>query len=67
MQRLESFTAHKLRNLVKVFFSMSKQQLMDFIVAVKKDESLKAQLKDAQPEEILRIAHLLSLGYTRKI
>ncbi|NEO22994.1 MULTISPECIES: Nif11-like leader peptide family natural product precursor [unclassified Moorena] len=46
---------------------MSKQQLMDFIVAVKKDESLKAQLKDAQPEEIIRIAEQAGFKFSEEV
>ena len=46
---------------------MSKQQLMDFIVAVKKDESLKVQLKDAQPEEILRIAEQAGFNFSPEV
>ena len=43
---------------------MSKQQLMDFIVAAKNDESLKAQLKEAQQEEIIRIAEKAGLNFS---
>jgi len=46
---------------------MSKQQLMDFIVAVKKDESLKTQLKDAQPEEIIGIAERAGFDFSEEI
>lgn len=46
---------------------MSKQQLMDFIVAAKKDDSLKAQLKDAQPEEIIRIASQAGFKFSEEI
>lgn len=46
---------------------MSKQQLMDFIVAAKNDESLKAQLKEAQPEEIIRIAEKARFNFSEEI
>ena len=46
---------------------MSKQQLMDFIVAVKKDNSLKAQLKEAQPEEIIEIAEQAGFKFSEEV
>lgn len=46
---------------------MSKQALMDFIVAAKNDEYLKAKLRDAQPEEILLIAEQSGFSFSEEI
>ena len=40
---------------------------MDFIVAGKNDESLKAQLKEAQPEEIICIAEKAGFNFSEEI
>ncbi|MEM9164579.1 MAG: Nif11-like leader peptide family natural product precursor [Cyanobacteria bacterium P01_F01_bin.4] len=46
---------------------MSKQHLMDFIAAAKQSEALKAQLKEAQPEEIIRIAEQAGFTFSEEI
>ena len=46
---------------------MSKQQLMDFIVAAKKDQSLRAKLKNAQPEKIIRVAEQAGFKFSEEI
>ncbi|NEO98144.1 MAG: Nif11-like leader peptide family natural product precursor [Symploca sp. SIO2E9] len=46
---------------------MSHQELKNFIVAVKQDESMRSRLKEAQPEEILRIAQQAGFKFSEEV
>ena len=46
---------------------MTKQNLMDFISAAKQSESLRARLKDAQPEAIISIAEEIGFPFSDEI
>ncbi|MBO1347840.1 MAG: Nif11-like leader peptide family natural product precursor [Hormoscilla sp. GUM202] len=46
---------------------MSHQEIKKFIVAAKQDESLRARLKDAQPEEIIRIATEAGFNFSEEV